>query len=328
MISQRYPVSPKLKSYKVQELLFSCLRSKVCYEDDKFVKEVFRKKDLNIFSPRLMNRNDEIRKKVQNLVNSVADDMHISEPIYYDGLTNKSNKRDSQGFLIWKKNTIYISFRGTRDFHDIIDVIDIRPKKLLKDVMVHSGFAEQFFSLQPQITKDIKNLLKSYPIERLVFTGHSMGGSIAAIAAAYYGCLFEDLYITCHTFGTPLTGNDSFIEWYKTFVDESTRLELESDIVPLIPINKDFKHIPNGVKLKKSGSVESLYEVIPKSYAEIVGNIIKNKRNEIDDIMFNHSCEQYVEHLLTIKHVRKCSSFSGALKCSIEEQPKGKSTTA
>ncbi len=304
MISLKCPNSPKLKPYKVQELLFSLFRSKIAYENETHIKNIIAKKDLNVFSQNLMSCNKDIRSRMEKLVNSIVDDMKDSQPIFYDGTHNTNNKRDSQGYLIWKNNTIYISFRGTYDFNDICDVINIRPKKFIKNAYVHSGFADQFMAIEHKITHDIKTLAKDYPIERLVFTGHSMGGSIASIAAAYYGSLFDNLYITCHTFGTPLTGNSEFVNWFINSVDECTRLELEHDIVPLIPINKDFKHIPNGVRLKEKGIIENCYEVIPVSYLDIILKLCKNKKNEIDHILFNHSCEQYTENLLSIKHVK------------------------
>lgn len=309
MISLKCPNSPKLKPYKVQELLFSLFRSKIAYENETQIKNIIAKKDLNVFSPTLMSCNRDIRNRMEKLVNSVVDDMQDATPIFYDGLQNDKNKHDSQGYLLWKNNTIYLSFRGTNDLHDIFDVINVKPKKLMKNAYVHSGFAEQFMSIEHKITQDIKSIASSYPIERLVFTGHSMGGSIASIASVYYGHVFDNLYITCHTFGTPFTGNNEFIKLFTTNVDECTRLELEHDIVPLIPINKDFKHIPNGVKLKEGGIIDNCYDVIPLSYFDIISKLCKKRQEEINNILFQHSCEQYTENLLSIKHVRSEDSL-------------------
>ena len=309
MISLRCPNSPKLKPYKVQERLFSLFRSKISYENEVHIRNIISRKDLNVFSPNLLSCNKDIRNRMEKLVNSVVDDMQDAQPIFYDGLLNDNNKHDSQGYLIWKNNTIYVSFRGTNDLHDIFDVINIKPKKIFKDAYVHTGFADQFMSIEHNITNDIKSIAKNYPIERLVFTGHSMGGSIASIAAAYYGSLFDNLYITCHTFGTPFTGNDGFIKWFTNMVDECTRLELEHDIVPVIPINKSFHHIPNGVKLKEDGIIDNCYDVVPVSYFEILSKLCKNRQEEINNILFHHSCEQYTEKLLSIKHVRSEDSL-------------------
>jgi hypothetical protein len=249
-----------------------------------------------------MNCNIDIRSKIEKLVDDIIVDMD-NQPIFYDGSLNKTNKRDSQGYTIWKKNTIYVTFRGTKDLNDIIDVIDIRPKKLMKDITMHTGFAEQFFSIEPSITEDMKKIIAEYPIERIIFCGHSMGGSIATIAAAYYASLFDDIHITCHTFGSPSVGNESFVNWFKGGVDESTRLEIEEDIVPRIPINKDFKHVPNGVKLKRNGNVDNRFEVQYTTYADLISKLIR--KDDFAHITINHSCEKYIERLLSINYVRK-----------------------
>lgn len=300
----------KLKPYKVQEMVFSCLRSKVAYEDLDRIKDVFKKNgSREIFSCKLMSCNMEIRQKIEKVVDDIIADMH-NQPIFYDGSSNKTKKRDSQGFVIWKKNTIYVSFRGTKDVGDIVDVIDIRPKRLLRDIIVHTGFAEQFFSIEHVISDDIRKIIKEYPIERIVFTGHSMGGAIACIAAAYYSNMFKNIHITCHTFGSPPTGNAAFVKWFNNGVDESTRLEIEEDIVPLIPINKDFKHVPGGVKLKKDGDIEHAYEVMFTSYADILSRVIR--KDDFQEVSANHSCERYIERLLAIKYVRNPHQDDGS----------------
>lgn len=305
MISRRLKLSvkAKLKAYKVQEMVFSCLRSKVAYENDIKLSDIFKKNgNRDIFSCKLMSCNTDIKTRIENVVDTIIDNMDM-RPIFYNGFTNIKNKRDAQGYMLWKSNTIYISFRGTSDICDIIDVVDIRPKRLMKDIAVHNGFAEQFFSLEPKITNDIKEIISSFPIERIIFTGHSMGGSIATIAAAYYASMFTKMYITCHTFGTPATGNQSFVDWFKDGVDESTRLEIEEDLVPLIPINKQFHHIPDGVRLKENGDVDNSYEVTYTTYADIISKLLR--KSDLHALTVNHSCEKYLERLLSIKYVKK-----------------------
>lgn len=300
MLSRKIYINAKLKSYKVQEMVFSCLRSKVAYENPTNIKSIFKKKgNRDIFSCQLMSCNTDIQKKIDTIV----DDMH-TEPIFYDGNNNNNNKRDSQAYLIYKSNTIYISFRGTSNIGDIYDVIDFRPRKIMKNIMVHNGFYEQFFSIESQITNDIKDIIKSHNIERIIFTGHSLGASICSIAAAYYASMFSHLYITCHTFAMPRTGNDKFVEWFKQGVDECTRIEIHEDIIPIIQINKDFIHIPNGVKLTKCGSIDDkLYEIGKLGYSDILFKIIK--KNEFQIITKYHSMEIHIERLLSLKYIKK-----------------------
>jgi predicted lipase len=306
---RKFCIDAKLKPYKVQEMVFSCLRSKIAYENPSEIKNIFKKNgNRDIFSCKLMSCNNEIKSRVDKVVDNIIDDMHspiLNElvPKFYDGNDNKEKRKDSQGYMIWKSNTIYITFRGTKDIHDVIDAIDIRPKKLMRDIYVHTGFSEQFFSIEPKITQDIKDVMLSFPIERIIFTGHSMGGGMAAIAAAYYASMFKYIHITCHTFGIPLIGNNEFVKWFERGVDECIRLEIEEDLVPYVPINETFKHIPDGVRLKKSGSIDNFYEIEPLNYANFINKILK--KEEMRDIVLNHSCERYIERLLSLKHIRK-----------------------
>lgn len=309
MLSRKIYINAKLKSYKVQEMVFSCLRSKVAYENPREIKDIFRKHgNRDIFSCKLMSCNIEIQKKIENVVDTIINDMHTPicdelVPKFYDGSGNKEKKRDAQGYMIWKSNTIYITFRGTKDICDVIDVMDIRPKKLLKNIMIHNGFYEQFFSIEDAITKDIKEIINLFPIERIIFSGHSMGGGVAAIAAAYYASMFKMMHITCHTFGIPLIGNNEFVKWFDEGVDECIRLEIEEDIVPFIPINSTFKHIPDGVRLKRNGSVDNMYDIESLSYADVIKRLIK--KEEINELTINHSCEKYIERLLSLKNIRR-----------------------
>jgi hypothetical protein len=152
------------------------------------------------------------------------------------------------------------------------------------------------------LTSHIRDIVAEYPIERIVFAGHSMGGSLATLASAYYGSIFEYIFITCHTFGSPVIGNDGFVQWFSENVDESTRLEIEEDIVPVIPVNQLFKHVPHGAKLKKNEVVEYDYPDKFMSYAEIIARIFNKK-----EVYLNHSCEKYLERLIALKQIRSCN---------------------
>ncbi len=246
--------------YKVHDLVFSCLRSRISYESQDKIKLIFKDKKSTIMP-----------HKIDPILNTIID-----EPIFYDGNNNNIKKRDSQGYAIWKENTIYFSFRGTSEVKDITDVVDIRSKNLGNNIIVHTGFYEQFMAIENQITQDCTNLLNSYPIERIIFAGHSMGGSIATIASLFYARKFNDKHVTCHTFGTPKTGNIGFVEAFKEYVDESKRVEVEEDIIPTLPINKIFLHVPDRILIKSKNT---------------------NIFNKIKNIAVNHSCENYIAGL-------------------------------
>lgn len=246
--------------YKVHDLVFSCMRSRISYESPEKIKKIYKDRI-----------NSVIQHKIDPILNTIID-----TPIFYDGNNNKNKQRDSQGYAIWKENTVYFSFRGTSEMKDITDVIDIRGKNLGNNIIVHTGFYEQFMAIENEITLDCINLFESYPIERIIFAGHSMGGSIATIASLFYARKFNNKHVTCHTFGSPKTGNIGFVEAFKQHVEESKRVEVEEDIVPSLPMTVLFKHVPDRILLKAKD---------------------KNLFNKIKKAADNHSCENYIERL-------------------------------
>ena len=294
-----YTTPTILKPYKVQEMMFSCLRSKVAYETPETVSMIFKKGgNRDIINRTLINCKIDIRCKVDDMIDKIVTEMNHSKPIFYDGKETRM-KKDAQAFTLWKNNTIYISFRGTKDLSDIVDVINVKPKKLLEDVYVHAGFAEQFMSIEEKITDDIEHIMSEYPIQRIIFTGHSMGGALATIASIIYSRMFKDLYTTCHTLGCPSLGNQGFVDLFDNCVDDSARLEVDEDLIPKLFVNKKFIHVSHGIILKANRIAENIIEPkIYSSYGEFIYQLADFKKvNEY------HSCEKYIERLFSLQHV-------------------------
>jgi len=313
-------ITPKLKPYKVQDLVFSCLRSKVAYDPPDKVRGILKKDgDKNVMGYHLIKQyNEDIHTKVDKIINDVMEDMQ-GPAIFYDAMTNIENTRDAQGFMLWKKNTIYVTFRGLHDTYDVFDAFNIRPRKMKDGIVVHAGFADQFFSLEPHITKDIRNIVSCYPIERIVFAGHSMGGSMAALAAAFYGMMYWNIHITCHTLGAPMVGNINFVKWFAKSVDECIRMEIEEDIVPLLPINDGFVHIPNGVRLMTDGNIENYYKSTLLTYSDLFNQVVLKR--DLAKVAENHLCERYIERLLSLNHMRQCVATMNTIGVTISSCP-------
>ena len=288
---RKLDVQCRLKPYKASELIFSCMRSKLAYLSPTELKVSMKsKKTWECTSAKC---NPILKKDVDNMFNTIRHD-----PIFYDGLQS-SKKRDAQGFTIWNNNTIYVSYRGTCDIMDVFDNIDIRHTRIYKNIKVHKGFFDQFSSIEESITKDIKMISKEYQIERLVFTGHSLGGSLTSIASAYYGQMFKDRFkIVAHTLGCAPCGNIDFVNWFTSKVDENVRLETEGDIVPYIQIHDDFYHVPNGILMKKDGTFVDQYEIKAYNYFKLASMLINKKTWE--QINRDHSCEAYISRLFAL----------------------------
>lgn len=72
---------------------------------------------------------------------------------------------------------------------------------------------------------------------RLVFTGHSLGGGIASIAALYYSRAndWPGPAPRLYTFGMPRVGDYDYARVHDQYVRDSWRLTHNSDLVPHLP---------------------------------------------------------------------------------------------
>jgi predicted lipase len=148
-------------------------------------------------------------------------------------------------------NSKLIAFRGSHDLKDIINFMKFGMNKLNirnSSVKIHSNIFNMFHSLETELTDYI---MKDYSKKTITFCGHSAGGNIAMLAAAYYGDLTGDnVEIKCHTFGTPKFADKYFSEWYLDNVDESINIINEHDFVRYIPFHYEYHNIPNQYILK------------------------------------------------------------------------------
>jgi len=113
---------------------------------------------------------------------------------------------------------------------------------LLPDVL-HEGFAGAVDSVMGDILPVIAN--RGADEQPLFFTGHSMGGALANIAALR--ALEKDIQATAvYTFGGPRAGGRSFFNAYTPKLGDRTfRLVRGHDIVPTVPpsIAGNFRHV-------------------------------------------------------------------------------------
>jgi predicted lipase len=270
-----------------QELLFSSLRSRQSYENrfEKFLKIDNTKFNINKYSLQLKYNKflREINKKE------------------YKPIVLKNNN----GYIINDDNNLYITFRGTSHYSELLNSINTKAIQLFKfsEAKVHAGFGELFLDFKEELSLEIKNILDSYNIKKIVFSGHSKGGSLSSIASLYYACklnnyskLFDFVYIANHTFGTPVTGDENFVKLIQSHVDENFRIENEDDIVPYIPLNKNFKHIPISIKFTNESKLKINDDTILKSPTDLLLFAIKER----DEVIFNHSCDKYIENMINI----------------------------
>lgn len=153
---------------------------------------------------------------------------------------------------------IVFSFRGTHtstdwktDFDFPLDPAD----EICEGCAVHSGFLDSWRGVRNLVISERLILLEQYPSYATVFTGHSLGGALATLAAAQLsisnftsattssstntdnaesGKGEEDIYL--FTYGCPRVGNAAFATHLTTLLGgRNFRTTHLNDLVPRIP---------------------------------------------------------------------------------------------
>ena len=75
---------------------------------------------------------------------------------------------------------------------------------------VHWGFYNQFQYLESELDKALSDYNNNDNEREVVFSGHSLGGALASIAALKYAKKYPDLEVNCVTFGSPRVESKAF----------------------------------------------------------------------------------------------------------------------
>jgi len=170
-------------------------------------------------------------------------------------------------FSLADVRTAYVVFRGTENLGDMLANLDVRTACISVDdaeacAKVHNGFLRQFQAVERPILEYLRSKRNTY--DRVVFTGHSLGGALATIAAVSYVCSNTGVeekealpQVVCHSFGSPRAGNIEFSEFFeRVFRSRDTETETETeterqhwrvfdyeDPVCMVPMSNRFHHV-------------------------------------------------------------------------------------
>lgn len=220
---------------------------------------------------------------VKNVVNNVWKFNFVG---FYNGW-NKFLKEDTtQAFVFTDRakdaSVVVVAFRGTEPFNMQDWSTDVNLSWLGMGAMghVHAGFLKAL-GLQEEDGKDtsrafpkdapnggapvgkaiayyklrevIRDQLKTHPQARLVITGHSLGGALAAVFPALLALHGETEILgrlgTVQTYGQPRVGDSTFVNFFRAEVEKAAafyRVVYRYDIVPRVPFDAppvaEFSH--------------------------------------------------------------------------------------
>ena len=148
-----------------------------------------------------------------------------------------------------------VAFSGTDPLKIEDWITDFTPQRTVSDL--HMGFEGAVATVWPRI----KDAIETRPVgeEKLFFTGHSLGGALATIAAARAVRELKIVATAVYTFGGPRVGGaDFFAEYMPKLGGLTHRLVHGGDIVATVPpIGGGFLHVGESIHCPSDGTFDS-----------------------------------------------------------------------
>ena len=209
--------------------------------------------------------------------------VQLSQMIYEDDLDDEftiiKKSRPKCGF-VQKGSNVFVVFRGTKTKNNVS--ADTKISSLYgitnnSDEKIQAGFLIFYLRCRFELLSALQKLKK---VKNVYFTGHSLGGAIATIAAFDFKRNNPSKTVHCYTFGAPTAGNKTFANQFDKIIDESWRFVHPDDIVP---------------KSKRSFLAKKLLKTTEHTKTKVV--LLPSKRNGLFD---SHKIENY-EHYIANK---------------------------
>lgn len=174
-----------------------------------------------------------------------------------------------------------VAFRGTDDVQDFINDISVKMDDFA-GVRVHRGFVRAYRAVREEVRRIVRDTTKP-----VVFTGHSLGGAIALVAA------LDTRKAACVlTFGQPRTCDQAGIDRLTGIV--YMRIINNNDIVPWVPPARSAMYTHGGIALH---TTEDGVLVPLTSLSLVTAELAAVARADMRDCLDDHRMEDYLRVL-------------------------------
>jgi hypothetical protein len=152
-------------------------------------------------------------------------------------------RKNAQWALNWVEGAVPVAvlvFRGTSGFDNWLANLKVIQSPWECGGQVHSGFKAIFLEIRDELEAALRSI--AAPV---IFTGHSLGGALAVLAASFWRPM------ATYTFGAPRVGDAVFRDSLSR--QSIFRIANERDIVPSVPPSRipfEFCHIGESVLFK------------------------------------------------------------------------------
>ncbi|KAI1798768.1 alpha/beta-hydrolase [Daldinia bambusicola] len=152
---------------------------------------------------------------------------------------------DIQGFVSTdeKNELIVASIRGSHSIRNWMADLSFVPLPchLVDGCLMHAGFHVSWEEIEDELLEAVEAAKKANPSYKIIFTGHSLGGAVATVAAGY--AREKGYELDLYTYGSPRVGNQAFADFITAQPGGEYRVTHADDPVPrLPPIFADYRH--------------------------------------------------------------------------------------
>ncbi|KAK5315595.1 hypothetical protein LTR70_006679 [Exophiala xenobiotica] len=144
---------------------------------------------------------------------------------------------DATGFVAVDDTNklIVLSYRGTTSLDNWIQNvnIDFDTFAACSGCQAHRGFLSSWRDSKDQVAAALSQAKSNHPDYSIIFTGHSLGGAIATIAAA--DLRQQGYNVALYTYGSPMVGNPAFANFVTGQNGGNYRVTHAADAVPKLP---------------------------------------------------------------------------------------------